>query len=146
LVWPNKNRQTQPQGSALRRERQAVRGNKKTYAQADEVVEDQLIDADAILVLVKKRADMILKGREFVETRLGGEPQEAERQALEIIKTLFEQKKLVFNSGLAPAGLEAVAVHNFFTAEPIVVAESPDLENPEDLLLRAFREGVTFAF
>jgi ribosome-binding ATPase YchF (GTP1/OBG family) len=89
---------------------------------------------------------MILKDLEFVETRLGREPQEAERQALKKIQALLEQEKFVFNSGLAPADLEAVAAHNFFTAKPIVVAEPPDLENPDALLLRAFREGGYICF
>ena len=121
-----------------------VEADKKTYAQVDVVGEDQLIDADAILVSVEGRADMILKDLEFVETRLGREPQEAERQALKKIQALLEQEKFVFNSGLAPADLEAVAAHNFFTAKPIVVAEPA--EDPEALLLRAFREGGYICF
>ena len=123
-----------------------VEADKKTYAQVDVAGEDQLIDADAILVSVEGRADMILKDLEFVETRLGRKPQEAERQALEKIKTLLEQEKFVFNSGLAPADLQAVAAHSFFTAKPIVVAEPPELENPDALLLRAFREGGYICF
>jgi ribosome-binding ATPase YchF (GTP1/OBG family) len=123
-----------------------VEADKKTYAQVDVVGEDQLIDADAILVSVEGRADMILKDLEFVETRLGREPQEAERQALKKIQALLEQEKFVFNSGLTPEDLSAVAAHNFFTAKPIVVAEPPDLENPDALLLRAFREGGYISF
>src|ERR1039458_1211404 len=123
-----------------------VEADKKTYAQVDVVGEDQLIDADAILVSVEGRADMILKDLEFVETRLGREPQEAERQALKKIQTLLEQEKFVFNSGLAPDDLQAVAAHNFFTAKPIVVAEPPELANPDALLLRAFREGGYICF
>jgi ribosome-binding ATPase YchF (GTP1/OBG family) len=95
---------------------------------------------------VEGRADMILKDLEFVETRLGREPQEAERQALKKIQALLEQEKFVFNSGLAPEDLAAVAAHNFFTANPIVVAEPPDLENLEGLMLRAFREGGYISF
>ena len=56
-----------------------VEAQKKTHAQVDVVGEDQLLDADAILVSVEGRADMILKDLEFVETRLGREPQAAER-------------------------------------------------------------------
>ena len=59
-----------------------VEADKKTYAQVDVVGEDQLLDADAILVSVEGRADMILKDLEFVETRLGRDPQPAERAAL----------------------------------------------------------------
>jgi len=123
-----------------------VEAQKKTHAQVDVVGDDQLLDADAILVSQEGRADIILKDLEFVETRLGRDPQPAERAALEKIKTLLEQEKFVFNSGLAPADLQAVAAHNFFTAKPIVTAGAPDLENPDVLLLRAFREAGYICF
>jgi len=123
-----------------------VEAQKKTHAQVDVVGEDQLLDSDAILVSVEGRADLILKDLEFVETRLGRDPQEAERRALEKIKTLLEQEKFVFNSGLEPGDLQAVAAHNFFTAKPVVVAGPPELENPDALLLRAFREGGYICF
>ena len=123
-----------------------VEAQKKVHAQVDVVGEDQLIDADAILVSQEGRADLILKDLEFVETRLGREPQETERQALEKIKSLLESERFVFNSGLSPEDLQAVAAHNFFTAKPVVVAEPPELENPDALLLRAFREGGYICF
>ena len=121
-----------------------VEADKKTYAQVDVVGEDQLIDADAILVSVEGRADMILKDLEFVETRLGRDPQPAERAALEKIKALLEQEKFVRGSGLTPEELQAVAAHNFFTAKPVTVAE-PE-ENPDALLLRAFAEAGYICF
>jgi Protein of unknown function (DUF933) len=121
-----------------------VEADKKTHAQVEVVGEDQLLDADAILVSVEGRADVILKDLEFVETRLGRDPQPAERAALEKIKTLLEQEKFVFNSGLSPADLQAVAAHNFFTAKPIVLAEPA--ENPDALLLRAFAEAGYICF
>ena len=40
--------------------------------------EDQLLDADAVLVSDEGKADLILKDLEFVETRLGRDP-EADR-------------------------------------------------------------------
>jgi hypothetical protein len=123
-----------------------VEAQKKVHAQVDVAGEDQLIDADVILVSVEGRADMILKDLEFVETRLGRDPQPAERAALEKIKALLEQEKFVFNSGLTPEALSAVAAHNFFTAKPIVVAEPSDLENSDVLLLRAFQEGGYICF
>ncbi len=123
-----------------------VEAQKKTHAQVDVVGEDQLIDADAILVSQEGRADMILKDLEFVETRLARDPQPAERQALERIQALLEQEKFVFNSGLEPADRQAVAAHNFFTAKPIVVVEPPELKNPDAVLLRAFGEAGYICF
>jgi len=123
-----------------------VEAQKKTHAQVDVVGEDDLLDADAVLVSPEGRADLILKDLEFVETRLGRDPQPAERTALEKIKTLLEQEKFVYNSGLAAADLLAVAAHNFFTAKPVVAAGPSDLENPDALLLRAFREAGYICF
>jgi hypothetical protein len=125
---------------------QLVEADKKTHAQVDVVGEDQLVDADAILVSVEGRADLILKDLEFVETRLGRDPQPAERAALEKIRALLEQEKFISNSNLAPADLQAVAAHHFFTAKPVVVAEPADLANPDALLLRAFAEAGYICF
>lgn len=119
---------------------------KKTHAQVDVAGEDQLLDADAVLVSLEGRADLILKDLEFVETRLGRDPQPAERAALEKIQALLEREKFVFDSGLAPADLQAVAAHHFFTAKPVVTAGASDLENPDALLLRAFREAGYICF
>ena len=123
-----------------------VEADKKTQAQVDVAGEDQLLDADAILASVEGRADLILKDLEFVETRLGRDPQPAERAALEKIKALLEQEKFVRGSGLTPEELEAVAAHNFYTAKPVTVAEAGELENPDALLLRAFAEAGYICF
>src|SRR5882762_218648 len=77
-----------------------VEADKKTYAQVDVIGEDELIEADAILASQDSKADLILKDLEFVETRLGREPQPAERSALEKIKTLLESERFIFSSGL----------------------------------------------
>jgi ribosome-binding ATPase len=121
-----------------------VEADKKTYAQVDVLGEDQLLDADAILVSVEGRADLILRDLEFVETRLGRDPQPDERAALEKIKTLLEAEKMVFNAGLAPADLQAVGAHSFFTAKPVVLADPA--EDPDALLLRAFAEAGWISF
>jgi ribosome-binding ATPase len=123
-----------------------VEADKKTHAQVDVAGEDELVDADALLASVEGRADLILKDLEFVETRLGRDPQPAERQALEKIRALLEQEKFVRGSGLTPEELAAVAAHSFFTAKPITVAEPADLDNPDALLLRAFAEAGYICF
>ena len=125
---------------------QLVEADKKTYAQVDVIGEDQLLDADAVLALADNRADLILKDLEFVETRLGRDPQPDERAALEKIRALLESEKFLFNSGLAPQDLQAVAAHNFFTSKPIITAAREQLEHPEALLLRAFTEAGYICF
>src|SRR5258708_2949080 len=120
---------------------QLIEADKKTYAQVDVVGEDGLLDADAILTSEATKDDVILKDLEFVETRLGRDPLAAERAALEKIKSLLEAEKFLFNAGLAPEDLQAVAAHNFFTSKPVSVASPDDLQNPDAVLLRAFREA-----
>ena len=123
-----------------------VEAQKKVHAQVDVIGDDQLLDADAILASNDTKADLILKDLEFVETRLGREPQEAERAALEKIRTLLESERFVFNSGLAPEEFQAVAAHSFYTNKPIVTASREDLNNPDALLLRAFQEAGYISF
>ena len=123
-----------------------VEADKKTHAQADVIAEDELLDADAILALNDNKADLILKDLEFVETRLGRDPQPAERAALEKIKSLLEGERFLFNANLSPEEIQAVAAHSFFTNKPITVASQEELQNPEGLLLKAFAEAGHICF
>ncbi len=123
-----------------------VEADKKTYAQVDVLGEEALTDADAILAMIDNKADLILKDLEFVETRLGRDPQPAERAALEKIKSLLESERFVFNSALAPQDLAAVAAHSFCTGKPITVASKEELNSPDGLLLRAFQEAGYISF
>jgi hypothetical protein len=123
-----------------------VEADKKTYAQADVVSEEELLDADAILALNENKADLILKDLEFVETRLGRDPQPVERAALEKIKSLLESEQFLFNSGLALEEIQAVAAHSFFTNKPIALAARDELADPETLLLRAFQQAGFISF
>jgi ribosome-binding ATPase YchF (GTP1/OBG family) len=123
-----------------------VEADKKTNAQVDVIGEDQLLDADAILASQETKADLILKDLEFVETRLGRDPQPAERAALEKIKGLLESERFLLDAGLSADDLQAVAAHNFFTSKPITVASKEELQNPEVLLLRAFADAGYISF
>lgn len=123
-----------------------VEADKKTHAQVDVIGEDQLLDADAILALDENKADLILKDLEFVETRLGRDPQPAEKAVLEKMKNLLESEKFILSSGLTPEELQAVAAHSFYTNKPITVAKREELQNPEPLLLRAFAEAGYICF
>jgi hypothetical protein len=123
-----------------------VEADKKTYAQVDVIGGDELSDADAILTSLEGKADLILKDLEFVETRLGREPQPAERAALERIKVLLESEHFLFNSGLSSEELQAVAAHTFVTNKPVVAASLEEIQNPEALLLKTFREAGYICF
>jgi Protein of unknown function (DUF933) len=123
-----------------------VEADKKTNVQVDVIGEDELLDADAILASQETKADLILKDLEFVETRLGRDPEPAERAALEKIQGLLESERFLSNAGLAAEDLQAVAAHNFFTSKPITVASPEELQNSEALLLRAFADAGYISF
>ena len=103
-----------------------------------------MLEADAILATRDSKADLILKDLEFVETRLGRDPQSAERAVLERIKSTLESEKFMLNSGLSAEDLQAVAAHSFFTNKSISVAE--ETQDPEALLLRVFQESGYICF
>jgi ribosome-binding ATPase YchF (GTP1/OBG family) len=121
-----------------------VEADKKTAAQVDVIGEEELLDADAILAPQEAKADIILKDLEFVETRLGRDPQSAERAALQKLQSLLENEQ--FASTLPAEDVQAVAAHNFFTRKPIVLATADELQNPEQLILRAFAEAGYICF
>ena len=121
-----------------------VAADKKTYAQVDVIGEDQLLDADVILADTNQSLELILKDLEFVETRLGRDPQPAERTVLEKIKSLLESERFILKSGLTVGELEAVAAHSFYTNKPVVIAAAG--EPPDKLLLQAFSQGGYICF
>jgi hypothetical protein len=123
-----------------------VEADKKTHAQVDVLGEDALLDADAILTSDIAKADLILKDLEFVETRLGRDPQPAERAALERIQALLESERFICHSDLGAHDLHAVAAHNFFTNKPITVATHSDQLHRDALLLRVFAEAGYISF
>jgi hypothetical protein len=125
---------------------QLVEADKKAYAQVDVVGEEDLLEADAILTSEATKADVILKDLEFVETRLSRDPSPVELTTLEKIKGLLEAEKFLFDAGLSPEELQAVAAHSFFTNKPVTVASPAELQNPDEVLLRAFREAGYICF
>ena len=123
-----------------------VEADKKTYAQVDVISQDELLDADAILALADNKADLILRDLEFVETRLGRDPQAGERAALEKIKSLLEQEQFLGGDRLTAEELQAVAAHNFVTSKPVTVATAEEVRNSDALLLRGFQESGYISF
>lgn len=123
-----------------------VEAKKKAYAQVDLVGEDKSLEADAILVHRDRFPDLILHDLEFVETRLGRNPPDAERVVLEKIRTELESERTVYKAGLGKDELEAVAAHSFHTHKPVIAADASDLEQPDALMLRAFAEGGWISF
>jgi Protein of unknown function (DUF933) len=120
---------------------QLVKADKKIYAQVDALGEDGALEADLLLTTREGLPDLILKDLEFVETRLTREPPATEKAVLLKIKGLLESERGLFAAGLSPEELRAVAAHSFYTNKPMVVAEPEELQHPDALIVRAFKES-----
>jgi ribosome-binding ATPase YchF (GTP1/OBG family) len=114
---------------------------KKTCAQVDVVGEDASLEADVIVVHRERFPDLILHDLEFVETRLGRNPPDAERTVLLKIQAELEAERTMYKAGLSKEELQAVAAHSFHTHKPVIVADNGELAAPDALMLRAFKEG-----
>ena len=125
---------------------QLVEAKKKTYVQIDLMDAEDLVDAEAVLVPVDQRADLILRDLELIETRLGRTPPEAEKTALLKLQQALEAERFVSGVELDEPERQAIAVHAFVTAKPIVVATPEEFSAPDSLLLRAYREAGFITF
>jgi hypothetical protein len=125
---------------------QWVEAKKKVPVQIDLIGEESLADGQAILVSQERRLDLILKDLELVETRLSRTPPDAERDGLLKLQAGLEAERLVRDVELADAEREALAVHAFVTAKPVIVATADELALPDTLLLRAHREAGYASF
>jgi ribosome-binding ATPase YchF (GTP1/OBG family) len=118
-----------------------VKADKLVYAQADVVDQSELVDADALLVSQDGRLELILMDLEFVETRLGRNPTDAERAVLEKIKTALERDELASDVPLTEDEKQTIAAHALVTRKPLTVGSGDELAQPEALLLRCVREA-----
>ncbi len=123
-----------------------VEAQKKTYAQVDVVGEEATLTADAILTSRAALADLLTKDLDFIEARLSRNPAPEERAVLEKLAEALVSERTVLQHGLAPAELQAIAAHNFHTHKPVIVAGDAELQTPEALLLRAYRESGWICF
>jgi hypothetical protein len=120
---------------------QLVEAKKKTCVQIDLLGEEDLIDAEAVLVPVERRVDLILRDLELIEVRLGRTPPDLEQSALLKLQAALESEQLVPEVVLADAERQAIGVHAFLTAKPIVSVNPDEWAEPDALLLRAYREA-----
>jgi ribosome-binding ATPase YchF (GTP1/OBG family) len=121
-----------------------VEAQKKTYAQADVVDEKEMITSDAILTTRAALSDLLMKDLDAVETRLGRDASEAEKAVLQKLADTLMSEKPVSAANLTPDEIKAISAHNFYSTKPVVVAN--DGEEPEALLVRAFKESGYISF
>ena len=123
-----------------------VEADKKSYAQVDVVDEKELLTADAILTSRAALSDLLMKDLDFVETRLGRDAGEAEKAVLQKLAEALISEQPVCAAGLTPEELAAVAAHNFYSSKPVIAADDAELQAPDSLLLRVFKEAGWISF
>ncbi len=123
-----------------------VEAQKKAYAHVELVPEADQVTADAILVSQAGLGDLLMKDLDFIETRLGRGPDEAEKQVLQKLAESLMNEIPVCRAGLSSDELQAVAAHGFATNKPVIAASEAELAAPEELLLRAFAEAGWISF
>lgn len=119
---------------------------KKTYIQVELTAEENLLDADAILVLDDARCDLILKDLEFVETRLGRTQEEQEKNLLEKLKSVLEKEEFIFNAGLNQEEKAGISGYGLLTNKPVIAATRDELKDLDRLLSRAVKECGFISF
>lgn len=124
-----------------------VEAKKKVYVQVDVVGDDAVADADVIVVSEASRVDLILRDLEFIETRLGRGPGDAEKAVLEKLSARLEGEGLIFDAGLTTEEVQAIAAHTrWLTSKPVVVATATEMAEPDTLILRAFQASGHISF
>lgn len=118
-----------------------VEAKKKTYAQVDAVDESELANADVVLTSRERFADLLLQDLEFIENRLGRDPEPAERAVLSKLQAELEGETPIAQVSLSDDEREAIAAHRFVTQTPIVVAEDSELDDADALVLKAFQQS-----
>ncbi|MBI4972785.1 MAG: DUF933 domain-containing protein [Candidatus Omnitrophica bacterium] len=123
-----------------------TKSQKKTYLEVELVGEEKIFEADAVLVPKDSCADLILKDLDFVETRLSRSVDEKEKALLNKLKTILEKEEFIFQVGLSPEEKQAILNYSLITARPVVSLEKKDLEDVDNLLLRALKESGFISF
>lgn len=123
-----------------------VKAKKKTYAQVEVVGEEAALEADVIIAAKDAKTDLILRDLDFVETRLGRQPEEKEKALLNRMKAVLEKEEFISTLGLSGEELELVSGYGLFTIKPVALAEKEDLDNPGALLSKAMEQSGYICF
>lgn len=114
-----------------------VEADKKAYAQVDVVADDGLAEADAIVATADSVLDLVLQDLEFVETRLGRGPTDAEKIVLQRMQADLEASRCLSACGYAATDWDVVNASGLITRKPVVVASPDEAGQPDPLLVRA---------
>ncbi len=123
-----------------------VKSKKETYIQIELVGEDDILSADAIIVLKDCRADLVLKDLEFIETRLSRTESEEEKTILNKLKSILEKEEFIFSSVLGEEEKRAISGYGLLTNKPVMPLDKEELADQDKLLARVVKESGLVSF
>ncbi len=123
-----------------------VKAKKRTYVQVDLAGEDALLEADAILLALDSRTDLILRDLEFVETRLGRASEDKEKQFLNKLKGILEKDEFISSASLTKEEKDSLTKYSLITSRPVIAIEKDELSDMNVVLLKALKEGGYISF
>ncbi len=123
-----------------------VQAKKKTYPQVEVVGPEDVLEADCVVILKENRLDLVLKDLEFVETRLGRSPEEAEKNLLNKMKVVLEKEGFISGMGLSGQERELISGYGLFSVKPVVEIANEELDNLGELFSRILKESGFICF
>ena len=121
-----------------------VEAKKKIYAQVDIVGDDQLKEADVILVPAELKGDLVLMDMEFLELRLGREQSPEEKTLFERLFAALEEEKLICEAGLNPEEEKLLANYQLVTHRPITILQPG--EDIDKAVVNAYHQAGYICF
>jgi hypothetical protein len=123
-----------------------AKSKKETYIQVELVGEDNILDADAIILLKDCRADLVLRDLEFIETRLSRAESEEEKTILNKLKSILEKEEFIFPAGLSEEEKRAISGYGLLTNKPVTLVDKEELADQDSLLARVVKESGLISF
>ncbi len=121
-----------------------VEAKKKIYVQADIVGEDELKEADAILVPEELKGDLALLDMEFLELRLGREQTPEEKALFEKLNAALEAEQLICDLDLSDAERAILGSYQFVTNRAVVTLGKG--EDVEQAIVKAYNQAGFISF
>jgi hypothetical protein len=112
---------------------------KEVYIQVDIVTDEgKIFECDGIICPADKKLDLVVADIEFVETRLGRNPPDAEKALLTKFKEQLDKEGLVCDVPLTTPERELISGYSLLSMRPVYLAQAAELENKEKLLCDAY--------
>ncbi len=119
---------------------------KTTYIQIEFIDEQNLKDADGIVALDTKKADVALLDLELIETRLSRSESETEKNFLLRLQKELEQEHFLRNLSFNEEEKSMVSTLNFITIKPILFISQEDSSDLDSLMLKMFKAAGMISF